>query len=145
MRIRFSGRQVYGFYANLPGNWSQIAKPSKREGGEATYRVVIKIQLGWEMWRNLPTAEWVLILIGSNSEAETRSTNNCLLIDLGGDRQCSVCARGGEGITPCVFFKSDAPRGWDNISDDRKGSIHLGPDSQADGGCDHTFKSKISW
>jgi len=84
-----------------------------------------KVQLGWEVWRNLPTAEGVLILIDGDSEAETWPTNDCLFVGLRGDSEWSSRARGGEGRTSYVICQSDAPRDRDEVPDDRKYGICL--------------------
>jgi len=55
------------------------------------------------MRKNHPAVERVFILTGSDSEVETRPTNNCLFVGLGGGTECSTRAGGGEGRAPRVL------------------------------------------
>ena len=55
------------------------------------------------MQRNLPATKNVLILVGSDSETETRPTDNYLPISLKGGGKCSPHARGGKEERPVYF------------------------------------------
>ena len=67
-----------------------------------------------------------------HTEAETRPTLPGILGGLGGGNQCYTSAEGRERRTTHILRQSDAPRGQDEVSNDRKGGACPGPHNKTD-------------